>query len=547
MASRNEIQALNLAYFGRPSDPTGLAGTVSSGLSATEIARAYASTGEYQYNTFQPNTQGQATNYNGLINTYYQRLFARDAVQLEVNAWVDVINSGLVEVELLGLKIVDAGVNAGGNLLDTLSNKIGQANSFSESLSETPSLSQKYASWLAVDIGMEFNSKIEENTTSGEAQFYRAEAFARLPEPGVLIEVSESSTTVAEGNSVAIGVEGFGPDLAGETLDYAIVGRNGFGAGDLVDGSLVGSITLDANGNGLIQVSIKADGVDLGESFTVTVSSALGGGVTSDVITVTDAPAPVPILSVSPSSQSVDEGEDLTFAITSSDLAPGTSLSWIISGVNSADLSGADTTGTVALDSDGLAFVTFAVAEDLTFEGSETANFLVVASPTVTADTDVVINDTSIPPTASLQVQVQPAAVNEGQFLTFSITSENLAAGSLVAWNAGTLSPQDVVGGIVNGTVALNADGEATVVLVTSEDVSFNEGDETFAFTAVSGGLTASVNATIFDSSIAPVTSVLTENTDIVSNAFVTGFTIFGNERTLVKTTKLQVLYLAQL
>lgn len=533
MASRNDIQALYLAYFGRPADPAALPGWEGTGLTASEIVLIFVDTDEYKYNTLRPNTQGETTNLSGLINTYYNRLFARDASQQDINGWVEQLNTGGVNVDYLGISIANAGLNYGQDLGATLSNKIVQANRFDVELAKSNSLTQKYSGWLADDIGIEFNSKISENTTDSEANNYQLEAFERLPEPGVLIEVSENSTTVAEGNSVGVVVEGFGPDLAGETLEYAIVGSNGFGAGDLVDGSLVGSVTLDANGNGLIQVSIKADGVDLGESFTVRVSSTLGGSVSTGVITVEDAPAPVPILSVSPSSQSVDEGEDITFAITSSDLAPGTSLSWIISGVNSADLSGADTTGTVALDSNGLAFVTFAVAEDLTFEGSETADFLVVASPTVNASTSVVINDTSIPPTASLQVQVQPAAVNEGQFLTFSITSENLAAGRLVAWNAGDLSPQDVVGGIVDGTVALNADGEATVVLVTSEDASVNEGDETFAFTATSSGLTASVEATIYDSSVAPVQAVLTENTDIVENALVTGFTIIGNEETL--------------
>jgi Ca2+-binding RTX toxin-like protein len=187
------------------------------------------------------------------------------------------------------------------------------------------------------------------------------------------------------------------------------------------------------------------------------------------------------------------------------------------------------------LDSDGSAFVTFQIAEDLTFEGSETTTFTAVEGPGVSASAVVVINDTSIPTTASLQVQVQPAAVNEGQFLTFSITSENLAAGTSVAWNAGILSPQDVVGGVVAGTVVLNAEGEATVVLVTSEDASVSEGDETFVFTATAGGsgLAATASATIFDSSVAPVQAVLTENTDIVENALVTGFTIFGNEQTL--------------
>ena len=81
MATRNEIQLLNLADFGRPSDPAGRAGWESTGLTSSEIVLRFVETDEYQFNTVQPNEQGSTPNLAGLISTYFQRLFDRSPVQ----------------------------------------------------------------------------------------------------------------------------------------------------------------------------------------------------------------------------------------------------------------------------------------------------------------------------------------------------------------------------------------------------------------------------------------------------------------------------------
>ena len=93
MATRNEIQLLNLAYFGRPSDPTGLSGWESTGLTSSEIVLRFVATEEYQYNTLPPSEQGTTVDYTSLINRYYQRLFNRSAVQSEIDGWVNAVHT----------------------------------------------------------------------------------------------------------------------------------------------------------------------------------------------------------------------------------------------------------------------------------------------------------------------------------------------------------------------------------------------------------------------------------------------------------------------
>ena len=528
MATFDEIQLLNLAYFGRPSDPSGLAGWQNTGLNSSELVLRFVDTDEYRYNTLQPSEQGSTLNLASLINTYYNRLFDRSAAQEEINGWVDALNQGQVNLDYLGLTIANAGLNlVGSDLEETLSNKISKANGFSEALANNQSFNQKYTGWLAIDIGIEFNNSISRNTTELEADVLEAIAFERLPDPGVLIEVKESSSTVSEGTSVGILVEGFGPDAALSTLDYVIVGESGFGAEDLVNGDLTGQITLDSNGNGVIQVSISTDSVDQGESFVVSVSGSLGSGVSTGVITVLDGPAPNATLSVSPSSTSVDEGSSIAFNIISTEIAAGTEVTYTLSGVDSADVGNAPLTGTAVLDADGKATVTYSVSEDLSFEGSETATFL-VQSEGLSASTSVVINDTT--PQPALNVAPSSESVDQGGSLSFFIAGTSLPVDTEVTYILSGVQSSDVSNAQLFGTAVLDADGKATVSFLISEDLSFLD-SETASFTVSGAGEVASTSVVIND--FTPTQAVLTENTDIVTNTKVDGFVIIADQFTL--------------
>ncbi|MDA9149325.1 hypothetical protein N9N71_02205 [Synechococcus sp. AH-229-G18] len=428
-------------------------------LSVEEIAVAFASTEEFLFNTPQPTSQGGTANYTSLINTYYERLFDRSASQSEIDAWVDAVNNGVVSVETLGLSIATAALNAGGELAAVLTNKIDKANGFTEALAADQSANQNYTGYLAVEIGIEFNNSINADTTQSEADLAQAEAFERLPDPGVLIEVEASSTEVSEGNSVGITVLGYGPDAALTVLDYAIVGSEGFGAGDLVSGDLVGQITLDSNGNGLIQVEIASDVVDLNESFEVVVSGSLGSGVSSGPITIIDGPAPEATLNVAPSSTAVDEGSSVTFSITSTNIAAGTEVSYTLTGVSSADVSNVPLSGIAALDANGNAEVTFLIAEDLSFEGSETANFT-VNFEAVSASSSVVINDTSVPSVQSVLT------------IATDVVDNTSASGFTIIANEATLGQNDQLSSTPDGaTLNIGTDGDFAIANFASDNI----------------------------------------------------------------------------
>lgn len=119
-ATAQSIQYLTLAYFGRPSDPAALNAWPATGKTLEEITAIFVKTAEYESNTLTPNsttsTAGTSTvNTTSLINTYYQRLFGRLAAAEEVSGWTTALATGAVNVDYLGVTMMQAGLNLEGS------------------------------------------------------------------------------------------------------------------------------------------------------------------------------------------------------------------------------------------------------------------------------------------------------------------------------------------------------------------------------------------------------------------------------------------------
>src|SRR5690606_2354006 len=102
------------------------------------------------------------------------------------------------------------------------------------------------------------------------------------------------------------------------------------------------------------------------------------------------APQPDPTFALSASTDEVDEGADVVFTLTTTNVAPGTQYEYEISGVSSADVVGGKLTGTVTIDANGKALIPVSLIEDLKSEGVETLTIM-IAGQTY----EVSVNDTS--------------------------------------------------------------------------------------------------------------------------------------------------------
>ncbi|WP_183967040.1 Calx-beta domain-containing protein, partial [Quisquiliibacterium transsilvanicum] len=163
-----------------------------------------------------------------------------------------------------------------------------------------------------------------------------------------------------------------------------------------------------------------------------------------------------------------------------------------------------------------IAFVSVSVNGDAAVEADETVVLTIAGAQlagTVTA-TGTIINDDSAPPVLvpsyALSVSTDPLAVgnvtsaNEGQTLYFTVSTENVQAGTVLTYIITGVSGADIGGAPLSGTVTIDATGAAVIPVTLAQD-AVTEGNETLtlAVTTPGGALVRSV--TVVDTSTTPV------------------------------------------
>jgi len=182
-------------------------------------------------------------------------------------------------------------------------------------------------------------------------------------------------------------------DSAGSQTIISVVGTDpeqlpisfGFSTNAAFDN--IATVTQDDNFFG---ISAKAANISsrTGGSGTVTFTASDGVNITTfdSVFTLKY------LTSISRSATSVNEGSNVTFTFNTSGYSNGETVPYTITGVSSADISGASLTGNVSITNNtGTLILT--IASDLTTEGAET---LTVYSGTISQT--VTVNDTSLTP-----------------------------------------------------------------------------------------------------------------------------------------------------
>jgi len=108
------------------------------------------------------------------------------------------------------------------------------------------------------------------------------------------------------------------------------------------------------------------------------------------------------------------------------------------------------------------------------------------------------------------------ATVNEGGSVTFTVTTKNVAAGEYSYLLGGTIGASDVSGGLLNGTVKIDALGVGYVPVAILAD-SLTEGNETLTLSI--GGVTSTAVSVVDTSltSTAPTTLSLTTASDVLT------------------------------
>ncbi len=279
----------------------------------------------------------------------------------------------------------------------------------------------------------------------------------------------------------------------GTPLPYTI---SGVSQSDVTSGSLTGSFAINDNTASVtLGVSLEPTSPGVGSA-----SLALDNGAASISV------FPAPTYSLSRSATSVDEGSSVTFTLTTTGVANGTSVPYSISGITEGDLSSGSLTGNFVVN-EGSAEVTVALASDALTDGSETIS-ITAAGQSSSAS----VNDTSLTPnpflTPTYTLSRSSASFNEGSSVTFTLTTTNVADGANVPYSVTGISAGDLSAGSLTGNFVIN-NGSAALTLTAASDL-LSEGYETITIAAAGQTSTSTINDT---SVTVPLTSTFVTKT----------------------------------
>jgi subtilisin family serine protease/plastocyanin len=217
--------------------------------------------------------------------------------------------------------------------------------------------------------------------------------------------------------------------------------------------------------------------------------------------TVAEAAAPgaVATYSLSSSAASVNEGSSVTITLTTTNVANGTSIGYIVSGIESGDIS-ESLTGNFTVTGN-TATATFNITADATTEGVQTMLLSLVG---IGESVSVTVNDTSTTPLVPAYA-VAPAAnnVDEGSALIFNVTTSNVADATTLYWSVTN------AGDFATSTGSFTVTSNAATFSVTPTADTTTEGVETFTASVRTGSVSGTVVATssavtINDTSLTP-------------------------------------------
>ena len=165
------------------------------------------------------------------------------------------------------------------------------------------------------------------------------------------------------------------------------------------------------------------------------------------VIAGSSASAYSPTYTLSRSTSSVNEGGSFNITLITTNVNAGTVVPFTITGVQSADIGGANLTGNFIVGQTET--FTYPVTADLQSEGTETFTMTLDGKTTSAA---VSINDTSQTPAITYQLSSNLSNVNEGGTFRITLATTNVTAGTQLNYTVTGIDANDLTTGSLTGT-----------------------------------------------------------------------------------------------
>ena len=295
--------------------------------------------------------------------------------------------------------------------------------------------------------------------------------------------LSGLATSVDEGSSASFRLLTL--DLpAGSVVNYTL---SGVSSADIVGSALTGSVSVGSDGTATIQVPIAADRLTEGAE---TLSLGIPGTSAAASVVINDTSPTLVTYQLSSLATSVDEGNSASFRLQTTGVAAGTVVNYTLSGVSSADIVGGALTGSVSVGSDGNATIVVPIAADKLTEITET---LTVSAQGLSASTR--INDTSPTPPPTYRLSTDTNSTDEGAAASFTLTTTNVPAGTVIPYSLSGISSSDITGGALSGFTTVGPDGTALITVSLAAD-NVTEGVETVVVSAQNTSASMLINDT---------------------------------------------------
>ncbi len=180
------------------------------------------------------------------------------------------------------------------------------------------------------------------------------------------------------------------------------------------------------------------------------------------------------------SNNTVTEGQQITLTLYTTYLPVGTVIPYTIDGIDSNDLVAGTANRQFVTQSDGTAVDTFIVTDDDLIEGTEIAHVFLTNRPIVGAYITILDNDVAGP---TYNLTSSSYDVAEGESITITLTTTNIAPGTSIPFRISTLSgppvdahpqygPSGPANPTLDGTFTIGANGVGTATINTSTNTS---------------------------------------------------------------------------
>ena len=316
---------------------------------------------------------------------------------------------------------------------------------------------------------------------------------------------------------------------------------------NLTNGSTTKAVKVTSNG-----VEVDSNNYTLGYSFSIGDKVYTLYGVGGVLLNAQSGPT----YTATTSSTAVDEGSSVTVTLVTANTADATfyyTLNGLSGTVEAADFTTAISGSFTTVNN--TASVTLTTLADATTEGAETFEVEIRTDSitgNIVATTPVVtINDTSL--TATYAVAPDVTSVNEGDTVTFTVTTANVLDGTTLYYSTtGTVEAADFTGCTLTGSFVINSN-TATITKTLENDLTLDatEGEENFALEIRTGSTTGTVQATsssitVADTSSASYTSTIsstqaaegtTLTIDVTTVGIPDGYTLYYTTSGTASTT----------